>query len=100
MNKERYEGLPDDLKAVIDANSGAALATTIGPLWDEAESVGMKLQEESGGAIVRIDAASKAKFDELSRGVEERWIAEMKKQGIDGEALTATAKAAVAEHSE
>ena len=84
----------------MDNLTKGALAATIGPLWDEAESLGMKLQEESGGEIVRIDAASTAKFDELSRGVEERWAAEMEKQGIDGEALAAAAKAAVKEHSE
>lgn len=49
---------------------------------------------------MRIDAATKAKFDELSKSVEDRWVAEMKKQGIDGAALVEAAKAAVAKHSQ
>ena len=35
MNKASYEALPDDVKKVIDANSGAALSRHRGRTWDE-----------------------------------------------------------------
>src|SRR5688572_15094411 len=35
MNKAKYEGLPDDLKKVIDANSGQAAATLACRMWDD-----------------------------------------------------------------
>src|SRR5262249_5099877 len=34
MNKPRYESLPGDLKAVIDANSGLKPAAEAGAIWD------------------------------------------------------------------
>ena len=100
MNKERYDSLPEDLKAVIDANSGAALAEGIGILWDEAEAPGKAAQEESGGEIIGLPAASKAEFDKLGARVVGRWIEEARANGIDGAALVEAARAAVARHSE
>lgn len=100
MNKDRYDSLPDDLKAIIDEHSGASIADQAGALWDEIELPGMKLQEESGGEIVHLDAAATAEFDALNQGVEERWVAEMSDQGIDGAALVEAAKTAVASHSQ
>ena len=100
MNKDRYEGLPDDLKAIIDAHSGVGIADRAGAQWNDNELPGIKMQEASGGEIVRIDAAAKATFDALSKSVEDRWITEMKDQGIDGAALVDAAKAAIAKHSQ
>ena len=71
-----------------------------GALWDEIEESGKKMQLDSGGEIVGIDAAAKAKFDDLSQSVEQRWIAEMQDQDIDGAALVEAAKAGVARHSQ
>lgn len=100
MNKERYDSLDDDLKAVIDANSGAALAERIGVIWDEAEAPGRTAQTDSGGEIIALPAATKAEFDGLGEAVVERWIEEAKGNGIDGQALVEAARASVAKHSE
>src|SRR5206468_8972558 len=40
MNKAKYDSLPDDLKKIIDANSGAALAAELGCKWDEWDAIG------------------------------------------------------------
>ena len=42
MNKDRYERLPDDLKAIIDSHSGAAIADMAGAQWNENELPGIK----------------------------------------------------------
>ena len=94
MNKARYDGLPADLKKVIDDNSGAAIAADVGKVWDEVEGPGEKAQE---GKIIKLSATAKAAFDERGRTVEKRWIEEAK--GFDGAALVAAAKAAVQKHS-
>ena len=99
MNKDRYESLPDDLKAVIDANSGAAIAEEMGKVWDEVEEVGKRLQRESGGEIVQLDPEAKAGFDERSAEVVDRWIEEANNAGLDGEALVEAARAAVEKHA-
>jgi TRAP-type C4-dicarboxylate transport system substrate-binding protein len=100
MNKERYEGLPDDLKAVIDANSGAAIAGEFGAVWDDVEKPGKDATIASGSEMIVLDEAAMAGFDERAQQVEERWLADMEAQGIDGQALLDAAKAAVASHSQ
>ncbi len=96
MNQERYEELPDDLRAIIDANSGPALASIAGEVWDGIEDVGRNLQTESGGEILTLSPEAKAAFDGLGAEVEARWIEETADRDFDGAALVEAARAAVA----
>jgi TRAP-type C4-dicarboxylate transport system substrate-binding protein len=100
MNKERYEGLPDDLRAIIDANSGAAIAEEIGAIWDQVEKPGKDATIASGSEMIVLDESAMAAFDERSEQVTARWIEEVTAQGIDGQALVEAARAAVAKYSE
>ena len=99
MNKARYDALPADLKAVIDANAGAAIAEEMGEVWDSVEAPGKAAQSKSGGEIIGLDAAAKAAFDTLGEQVVARWVKEAGEAGIDGQALVEAARAAVARHS-
>ncbi len=99
MNKQRYEGLPDDLKAVIDANSGAAIAAEVGELWDGIEAAGKEAQVKSGGEIIELDAAAKQAFDAFGQEVVARWVSKTLEEGIDGENIYQLARTAVAKHS-
>ena len=97
MNKASYDSLPDDLKAVIDANSGAALAERMGTAWDEIEPVGIARAEEAGNAVTSLSAEATAAFDAPFDAVAERWVADVSGAGVDGAALLEAAKAAVAD---
>ncbi len=99
MNKERYESLPDDLQAVIDANSGAAIAAEVGELWDGIEAAGKDAQAKSGGEVIELDAAAKLAFDSLGQEAVARWIAKTLEDGIDGEGIYELARSSVAKHS-
>lgn len=99
MNKDRYNALPDDLKAVIDANSGSALAEEIGTLWDGIEAPGKAAQEKSGGEVIKLDAATLEDFDKLGEDVVARWVEDADKNGLDGQVLVDAARASVAKHS-
>ena len=94
MNKDKYNSLPDDLKAVIDANSGAALAAEAGTLWDGLEAGGAKAIEASSKVMNLDAAATQAMLDALAP-VEARWIKEATDAGLDGAGLVSAAKAAV-----
>ena len=98
MNKERYEGLPDELRAVIDDNSGAELAATAGRAWDAIEPRGRQTAEAAGTEVIALDADVKAAFDERGAVAVERWIEEVAARGIDGAALVEAARDAVAAH--
>lgn len=99
MNKDRYDSLPADLKAVIDANSGAAIADQAGALWDQIEGPGEALQKKTGSPIVALDAAATKEFSDRAETVVARWIKEASAAGIDGKALVDAARAAIAKHS-
>jgi TRAP-type C4-dicarboxylate transport system substrate-binding protein len=99
MNKARYEGLPDDLKAVIDANSGTALAQQIGRVWDEAEVPGRQAAADLGDSFFTIEGAELERWQAATAGVTADWIAEMNAAGKDGQALVDSAKALIAKYA-
>lgn len=100
MNKDRYNALPDDLKKVIDANSGAAWAASIGKVWDGVEAPGKSMQAKSeGGEVIALDATAKGTFDAIGQKVVDRWIKESTENGIDGAALVKAARASIKKHS-
>ena len=99
MNKQRYQDLPNDLKQVIDANSGAALAEPMGLIWDDVESRGKQLQRDSGGEILALSPDQLSAFDESSAKITDRWVLQTTGLGIDARALVNAASAAVRRHS-
>lgn len=99
MNKAVYEGLPDDLKAVIDANSGIALAREIGAVWDAAEAPGRAMAEAEGNAIVRLTEAETARWKAATEPVIADWIAARTAEGVDAAALVEEARALIADYA-
>ncbi len=99
MNKKRYEALPADLKAIIDANSGKAIAKQIGELWMKIEAPGMALQKKTGSPVKMLDKGASDEFARLGQSVVDRWIKEVSAKGIDGAALVKAARASIAKHT-
>jgi len=99
MNKERYNKLPDDLKAVIDNNSGMAIAESAGKLWDAVEAPGQKLQKKTGSPVAALDQKATDEMSALGEKVVARWVKESSGKGFDAEGLVKAARAGVAKHS-
>ena len=100
MNKARYDALPADLKAVIDANSGLALARRIGRLWDAAEEPGRQKARARGNEIHRLGGAEIRRWKRVTQPVIDNWIAAANAHGRDGAAMLAEARALIAEYSQ
>lgn len=99
MNKAKYESLPDDLRAALDAESGAKLAEFAAQvMWDN-DAPAKKIAEEAGNTVVVLDEAEVARWKEAAKPVVERWKADMEKKGIDGQALIDRATALIDEKS-
>ncbi|MBW6418326.1 TRAP transporter substrate-binding protein [Celeribacter sp. PS-C1] len=96
MNKDVYEDLPDDLKAVIDANSRANVAAEIGAMWEGFEEAGIGALDGAGVTRHTFSDEEAAKFHAVSEEVVARWVVEVTEKGIDGAALVEQARAAVA----
>jgi len=99
MNQNSFDSLPDDLKKIIEDNSGAAIASEIGDAWNNIEPLGMKLATDKGKSVTQLSSAESTKFSAANDAVVERWIDEVSGKGIDGEGLVKKAKKAIAEHS-
>ena len=97
MNKDSYNALPDDLKAVIDANSGADTSAMAGRAHDTGDRDGFLLMEDAGNEIATLGEAETEKLVALGEEITQAWIAEMTERGLDGAQLVEDARAAVAE---
>ncbi len=96
MNKDKYNSLPDDLKAVIDANSGAMAAAWAGRAHDTGDADGKNVLEASDNVAGLISEAETARIMALGDDVTAEWIAEATAKGLDGQALVEDARAFVA----
>jgi TRAP-type C4-dicarboxylate transport system substrate-binding protein len=96
MNMDSYNNLPDDLKAVIDANSGEGLSRQFGIVMDNGDSVGLKLAVEAGNNIVQLDEAETQRWIDAAQATVDQWLADMSAAGVDGQKLLDAARAAVA----
>ncbi|SEQ74088.1 TRAP-type C4-dicarboxylate transport system, substrate-binding protein [Loktanella sp. DSM 29012] len=96
MNKDVYAALPDDLKAVIDANSGKMAAEWAGGAHDTGDSEGRDLMEDGGNQIAVLSEVETDAIKALGQEVRADWIADMDARGLDGTSLVQAAEAAVA----
>ncbi|MEP1444308.1 MAG: TRAP transporter substrate-binding protein [Hyphomicrobiales bacterium] len=96
MNKAKYDALPDDLKKIIDDNSGLALAKSTGKIWDDSEATGLKVVNDKGNPIHQMADSEVAIMKEKTRPVIDKWIADL---GDDGQALYDDANALLDKYS-
>ena len=95
MNKDSYAALPDDLKAVIDNNSGMMASAWAGRAHDLGDVEGKAAMAASGNAIGEISAEETGRMQAMGDEVIADWISEMDGKGLDGAGLIADARAAV-----
>ncbi|MDZ4096005.1 MAG: TRAP transporter substrate-binding protein [Paracoccaceae bacterium] len=99
MNKGVYDALPDDLKAVIDANSGADFSAQAGRISQEADDPARQKAVELGNTIIELTPDQIAEWKTAAQPTIDAWVAEMDGKGFDGAALLAEARAAIAKYS-
>lgn len=99
MNQASYDKLPDDLKKVIDDNSGIEAAALFGRAMDGGDTAGLAIAQKANNNIITVDEEQTNKWKEAAQPVIDGWIAEMDGKGLDGKALVEDAKALIAKHS-
>jgi TRAP-type C4-dicarboxylate transport system substrate-binding protein len=99
MNKDVYEGMPDDLRAIIDANSGMMASMWAGRAHDTGDIVGRDLMAADGNEIAVLAEAETDRIKALGADVTAAWIVEMDSKGYDGAALVEAAQSAVRDTS-
>lgn len=99
MNKAKYDSLPDDLKAVIDANSGLAVSGMAGKGMDIGDDAGEAATAAHGNTIVTLDDSVVAELKVIGDAQTAAWIVDMTSKGLDAQAMVDDAKALVIKYS-
>jgi TRAP-type C4-dicarboxylate transport system substrate-binding protein len=99
MNQNAYDGLPDDLKKVIDDNSGIETAAMFGRVMDEGDKAGLAIAEKLGNNIITLDEAETQRWKDTAEPLIQAWVEEMTAKGLDAKALVEEARALVEKHS-
>lgn len=100
MNKDRYEGLPDDLKKVIDDNSGVEFSVFAGGTQADSDGPAREAAVARGNNIVTLDEAETAEWKAVAQPIYDEWVAEMNEKGIDGQALIDEARMLIDKYTE
>ena len=95
MNEARYNGLPADLKKVIDANSGLEWSKQIGRAFDSTTEPAKKLAAAAGGVFDTLSPAEYERWVKQTEGVNNDWIGEVGAKGGNGQALLDDARALI-----
>jgi TRAP-type C4-dicarboxylate transport system substrate-binding protein len=98
MNKGVYDGLPDDLKAVVDKNSGLDFSVFAGGTQADADGPARQVAVDMGNNIITVSEADAAEWAKVVEPIYASWIAEVAGSGIDGQALIDEARALMAEY--
>jgi len=96
MNPKAYDRLPADLRAIVDRSSGEELSAQAGRLWDEQKAPARQLALDRGNTIVVVPAKELLRWQKAAAPIETAWIDDVKRRGLDGNALLAEARALIA----
>lgn len=99
MNERRYNSLPDDLKRVIDNNSGQEASAWGAEVLMAGHEVGFRLAREAGNTIYTIEPAEVDRWKAASQVVTDRWIEETSRNGVDARALYERGAELIQQHS-
>ena len=99
MNRASYDALPDDLKKVIDDNSGIGAAALFGKAMDAGDAKGLELAQATGKPIITLDETETERWRQAAQPVIDAWIAEMEGKGFDARGMIDEARALIDKHS-
>ena len=87
MNKAKWDSLPDNVKKVIDDNSGMALSEEAGRVYDETRPIMKKLCLKKGMQALQLPPEYRKKLQDLTVPLRNEWIEEMNSKGLPGKAV-------------
>ena len=85
MNKRKWNSLPDDVKKVIDANSGQVMSDWCGKAYDTAEGPMRDIAVKSGDELIKLPDADMQKLHDLTMPLRAEWVKSMDERGLAGQ---------------
>ena len=98
MNREAFDGLPEDLRKALDEKVfGEPASRMAGTVWDEIDVAGREVtMAAADNSINPASAADAAAWEAIAGKIRENVLAEIAAKGIDAEAAHAMVKAEMA----
>jgi len=87
MNKNKYNSLPDDIKKVIDENSGESLSRWHGKSFDGTYARMKVVAVKSGIKEVDFPKSEMNKLIKITLPLKEKWVKDMEAKGLPGQAV-------------
>jgi TRAP-type C4-dicarboxylate transport system substrate-binding protein len=100
MNPARYAGLPAELRAVLDANSGAVAGEIAAKVWDEQGPVVERMVRARGNSVISLTEEEAANWRRATQPVVDSWVAQSRERGFDGGAMLEEMRALIARHGQ
>ncbi|WP_201496608.1 TRAP transporter substrate-binding protein [Rubrivivax sp. A210] len=82
INQRRFDALPADVRAAIEAASGEALLKRVQPMWDSWDDGGRAAARARGSQVLLPDAALQAEWRNAAAPLLDGALAEFQKEGV------------------
>ena len=97
MNQDKYDGLPADVKKIVDEMSGEFAARMMGRGWDKVDRRGMAFMQVAGVNFTKADAAFVSDVKAKTAGLEQAWATAAEAKGLkDAKKVLADYRAEIA----
>ncbi|MFL1453988.1 TRAP transporter substrate-binding protein [Marinobacter sp. GN3S48] len=90
MSKRTYDRLPEDLREIINDNSGEPLVRAFGEAWDKEMVRARSLVDEE--SVTELIEAHYNELREQVRELPQQWAKRASEKGLDGETLVETVR--------
>ena len=99
MNLDRWNGLPEDIQKAFTDASGEDWVKKVGEIWRNVDNAGIKVATDAGNTHIMLTPEETEAFKVKLDPVVDRWVADVKGKGIDGDTLVTKAREAIAAHA-
>lgn len=83
MNQRAYDGLPEDVRQVVDEISGDALIPKFGPWWQKWDARGRQDAVDRGHEIIPLTDAERAAWKTTLEPVVDSYLKSLEEDGVD-----------------
>jgi TRAP-type C4-dicarboxylate transport system substrate-binding protein len=87
MNKDKFESLPDDVKKVIEENSGLPFSRAHGKSFDQSYAAMKQICLKTGLKEVNFPDSEMQKLIKLTEPMKDQWVKDMEAKGLPGKAV-------------
>lgn len=96
IGQRSYARLPDDLKKVIDDNSGAEVSAEFADAFESTAAPEIEAAQARGVDVYLLPAAEYDRWRAAAAPIVDEWLRDAKAKGLDGQNLLDAARAALA----